>query len=393
MSEPTFNKFNYTDSETLTFNIDGYDCSFANAIRRIIIGEVPTIGFRTEYGRESDIKIRKNTSALHNEFLAHRLSLLPIHFNYNKFDDYDPNKYEFLIQKKNTTNKTINVTTKDIVVKDITKDPATILSDSMIKDLFPPDPITKDYILINRLKPSKSGIGDEGEEMDISMRATMGIGNEHASFCPTCVSIFTNRRDEEAGEEAFKEIIVKKNAERKGKDALSKAEIQKERQSFDVLDADRYFLKDAHGEPNAFTFTIESDGRIPSHIILRNALDIFKTDLMRFAQRVKDTEKVQVYNSDCIMNSFDVAIEDEDYTMGYLMQTYIYKLYKDRDDPVVNYIASNVPHPLENKLVFRIAMVEQSSKPEVIRDLMANTCQHLMGEISKLRVQVNNLKF
>ncbi len=393
MSEPNFNNFKYTDSDTLTFNIDGFDCSFANAIRRTIIGEVPTIGFRTEYGRESDIKIKKNTSALHNEFLSHRLSLIPIHYNYNKYDDFDPDKYLFIIKKKNTTSKTINVTTEDIVVKDITKDPATILSDSFTKDLFPPDPITKDYILINRLKPSKGGTSEDGEELDITMRATMGIGNEHASFCPTCVSIFSNRRDEEKVEQAFKEIIIKKNAERKGNDSLSKAEIEKERQSFDVLDADRHFLTDEYGEPNAFTFTIESDGRIPSHIILRNSLDIFKNNLAKFAQRVKDPEKVEVYSSDCIMNSFDVAMEDEDYTMGYLIQTYIFKLYKDVDNPVVNYIASNVPHPLENKLVFRVAMVEQSSKPEVIRDLMANTCQHLMGEISKLRVQVNNLKF
>ena len=393
MSEPNFNNFKYTDSDTLTFNIDGFDCSFANAIRRIIIGEVPTIGFRTEYGRESDIKIRKNTSALHNEFLAHRLSLIPIHYNYNKFDDFDPNKYEFVIKVKNTTGKTIDVTTKDIVVKDITKDPPTILSDSFTNDLFPPDPITKDYILINRLKPSKSGSGEEGEELDISMRATMGIGNEHACFSPTCVSVFSNRRDEEEVEEAFKQLIVKKNAERKNQNALTKSEIEKERQSFNVLDADRYFMKDEHGEPNGFTFTIETDGRIPSHIILLNSLDIFKKNLMNFAQVVKNPERVQIYNSDCIMNSYDVLMDDEDYTMGYLIQTYIYKLYKDTENPVVNYIASNVPHPLENKLVFRVGMIEQSSKPEVIRDLMSNTCQHLMSEISKLRVQVSNLKF
>ena len=75
---------------------------------------------------------------------------------------------------------------------------------------------------------------------------------------------------------------------------------------------------------------------------------------------------------------------------------WVWKIWSGEEiflNPVVNYIASNVPHPLENKLVFRIAMVEQATKPDVIRDLMANTCQHLMGEISKLRVQVSNLKF
>ena len=92
MSEPKFSEFQYTDPETLKFTAEDVDCSFLNALRRIIIGEVP-VGFRTEYGRESDIKILTNTSALHNEFLAHRLSLLPVHYDYTKFEDFNPNKY------------------------------------------------------------------------------------------------------------------------------------------------------------------------------------------------------------------------------------------------------------------------------------------------------------
>ena len=129
-------------------------------------------GFRTEYGRESDIKIIKNTSALHNEFLAHRLSLLPIHYDYSKLDDFDPDKYLFVIKKQNNTNRMMDVTTEHIEVKDITKDPPTIMSDQFRESLFPRNSITKDFILINKLKPSKSGIGEEGEELDITMRAT-----------------------------------------------------------------------------------------------------------------------------------------------------------------------------------------------------------------------------
>ena len=148
MSEPNFNNFEYLDSDTFTFNIDNFDCSFANAIRRIIVGEVPTIGFRTEYGRESDIKIRKNTSALHNEFLAHRLSLIPVHYNYTKFDDFDPNKYEFVLQKKNNTSKTIDVTTGDIVVKDITKEPCYNFIRRNDKGFISTNPITKIIFLL-----------------------------------------------------------------------------------------------------------------------------------------------------------------------------------------------------------------------------------------------------
>ena len=121
------------------------------------------MGFRTEYGRESDIKIIKNTSALHNEFLAHRLSLIPIH--YTNLDDFNPDKYLFVLKKQNNTNRTMDITTEHIEIKDITKDPPVIMSDSFRENIFPRDPITKDFILINKLKPSKSGLGDEGEEL------------------------------------------------------------------------------------------------------------------------------------------------------------------------------------------------------------------------------------
>ena len=390
MSEPKFSQFNYTDPDTLKFLAEDVDCSLLNALRRIIIGEVPTIGFRTEYGRESDIKIIKNTSALHNEFLAHRLSLIPIH--YTNFDDFNPDKYLFVLKKQNNTNRTMDITTEHIEIKDITKDPPVIMSDSFRENLFPRDPITKDFILINKLKPSKSGLGDEGEELDITMRATMGIGNENSQFCPTCVSVFTNIQDPDKVEAEFNDLIDRKNAERKG-NPLTKDEVSQERLAFNSLDAQRHFYTDERGEPNKFEFTIESDGRIPSHDILTMSMDIFKEHIRKFVDNVKDETKVEIYNSDCIMNSYDVAIEDEDYTIGYLLQYYIYKLYQNTDQPVVKYVASNVPHPLESKLVFRIGMVESGTKPEAIRKLIVNTCEVITNQVSKLRQTVTSQKF
>ena len=76
----------------------------------------------------------------------------------------------------------------------------------------------------------------------------------------------------------LKFLIEKKNIERKGK-PLSKEEVEKERKSFNVLDAARHFYTDERGEPNRFDFTIETDERIPSHIILLKALGIFKNNI------------------------------------------------------------------------------------------------------------------
>ena len=122
------------------------------------------------------------------------------------------------------------------------------------------------------------------------------------------------------------------------------------------------------------------------------SMDIFKDHIRQFMDRVKNEAEVEIYNSDCIMNSYDVAISDEDYTMGYLLQYYIYKLYQNVENPVVKYVASNVPHPLESKLVFRI-MVESGTKPEVIRTLITNTCQVISNQISKLKQTVTSTKF
>ena len=55
----------------LVFEIKGVDVSFANALRRIMIAEVPSVAIEKVY-------IFDNTSIIHDEVLAHRLGLVPI---------------------------------------------------------------------------------------------------------------------------------------------------------------------------------------------------------------------------------------------------------------------------------------------------------------------------
>jgi DNA-directed RNA polymerase II subunit RPB3 len=54
-----------------TFLFRNIDFSLINSLRRIIISEVPTIAIDLVY-------IESNTSSLHDEFIVHRLSLLPL---------------------------------------------------------------------------------------------------------------------------------------------------------------------------------------------------------------------------------------------------------------------------------------------------------------------------
>lgn len=59
--------------EKLTFLLDGASPAFANALRRIMISEVPTLAI-------DEVNIMDNTSVLFDEVVTHRLGLIPLTF-------------------------------------------------------------------------------------------------------------------------------------------------------------------------------------------------------------------------------------------------------------------------------------------------------------------------
>ncbi len=66
--------------DTITFELSGATPAFANALRRTMIGEVPTLAIE-------NVTFTQNSSGLFDEIVAHRLGMIPW--------EYDPEKYEF----------------------------------------------------------------------------------------------------------------------------------------------------------------------------------------------------------------------------------------------------------------------------------------------------------
>ncbi len=57
--------------DRIEFNIEGIDASMANALRRIVISEVPIMAI-------DEVRFYDNSSIIHDELLAHRLGLVPL---------------------------------------------------------------------------------------------------------------------------------------------------------------------------------------------------------------------------------------------------------------------------------------------------------------------------
>jgi DNA-directed RNA polymerases I and III subunit RPAC1 len=79
------------------------DTSFVNALRRILLAEVPTVAIESVY-------IMDNTSIIHDEVLAHRLGLVPLNVDARLLEEVDESEEEFTPTDRNTVVFALQVT-------------------------------------------------------------------------------------------------------------------------------------------------------------------------------------------------------------------------------------------------------------------------------------------
>ena len=161
-------------SDSIEFRLLNTDLAFANSLRRVIISEVPTMAIDM-------VEVIENTSPLFDDFLVHRIGLVPLVSN-----DIDNYKFPldcsckdgcsqcrvyFVISKKcdDEDKETIEVTSDDIVPKNPE-------SECRIK------PVKYDYpIVLTKLK--------KGQSINMTLTAKKGIGKTHAKWSPVCTCV------------------------------------------------------------------------------------------------------------------------------------------------------------------------------------------------------------
>ena len=321
----------------LKFTLTECNMSIANALRRIIISDIPTFVFRTYPYSENKAEIRHNTTRFHNEIIKQRLSCIPIHIQDMSFPYKD---YVIELDVKNDTDNIIYVTTKDFKIKNIVTEHYS--SESEVRQIFPPCPITHDYIEFARLQPKLSENID-GERL--ALRCALDIGNagQDGAFNVINTCAYECTPDTEKANHAWSE---KEKALKK--EQIKEEDIEFEKKNWFILDAKRFYVE------NSYDFIIESVGVFDNMEILAKACDIMIKKCETFLYDLEHGNVVIVTSETTLKNGFDITLKNEDYTLGKVIEFYLYQ-NNFIGDKSVSFCGFRKPHPHSVDSIIRIA--------------------------------------
>jgi DNA-directed RNA polymerase subunit D len=257
------------NEDTIKFSVDGIDNAFANALRRTMISEVPTMAIE-------DLFYYDNTSVVPDEVLAHRIGLVPLKtdLEHYKLPAECDCKADLGCPKCRVT-LSLSVKAED--------DTKTVYSG----DLQPVDPsITpvNPYIPLAKLAP--------GQSISLEAYAQLGKGHYHTKWSPVSMAVYQNAAEiktdaataAKCAEESPKGVVLAK------KDTVKVVDIQAFNRSptcASLLKGGN--LKD-HMKMDAFVFTVESTGALPPEKIVSEAVKVLNTKLEELKHKVDADE-------------------------------------------------------------------------------------------------------
>lgn len=335
----------------LRFRLSGVNVSLANGLRRTILSDIETAAFITSPHEQCKMNITSNTTRLNNEILKQRLSCIPIHIQ----DLEVPlNNYIVEVDAENLTDTVQYVTTEDFKIKNVTTDE--YLSEKDNKAIFPPSALTGYYIDFARLRPKLSA-ELPGEKLKFTAEMTISKAKTNSMFnvVSTCSYGFTIDED-------LQDKEIAKRMQGWKDDGMSKADMEMEAKNWRLLEGQRYVKKDS------YDFIVESVGVFENTDIVKKACVI----LIQRLEAVKtmiDTDSLIIKSSETtIDNCFDVVLQDEDYTIGKVIEIMLYnKFYEELKK--LSYCGFKKMHPHDSDSIIRLGYKENVEKSTIKQNL------------------------
>ena len=370
----TLLSFKGEENGILDFTIEGINVSFVNGIRRTILSDIPTLVFHCFPHDQNDADIHTNTTRLNNEVLKQRLSCIPIHIS----DASLPYKELVVeINMKNESENTIDVTTEHFKIKNISS--GKYLQESAVRKIFPPCPITGDYIVFARLRPKVSTIAP-GEELSISAKMSLHTASEDGTFnvASTCAYKFTV--DKMKQDQIWQNKLVEISAEEKA-DPDVLALLQQNWYNHEGL---RYFKKDS------FDFKLETIGVYTNEELVQKACEILIQKLTSIHDTIEDAGIIEKSIS-TIPNSFDIKLINTGYTVGKIIEYMLHKNnYQGETEKNLTYVGFRKNHPHDEDSVIRMGMIERDGNDgynEVVVSNMRFGCNNAIEILTNIMTE------
>ncbi len=249
------------EGDTLRLLVRGAYTAFVNALRRIMIAEVPCMAIE-------EVGIIENSSVLNDEFLAHRIGLVPLKMDPAILEE-EPDKVVRLELVAEAKEETITVYSGDLK------------SDSPdVVPLYPNMPIVK-------LAP--------GQRIHLVATARLGTGSQHARWQP--VSVAAHKYLPVIRVDVARCTLCGKCVELCPKRVLDKTDGALKvrnllactlcRDCADVCPLNPPAI-DVSWEEGSYVLYVESTGVLPPEVIIREATKVLSRKLEEFKTKLKE---------------------------------------------------------------------------------------------------------
>ncbi|KAL1589189.1 hypothetical protein WHR41_02272 [Cladosporium halotolerans] len=263
--------------ETIDFALRNTTLPFANSVRRVMLAEIPTIAIDL-------VEIESNTSVLADEFLAHRLGLLPL--SAKNIDDLlysrdcdNCDKYCeqcSVVLSLNAANRSsddhLQVYAKDLFIESQTGAPRYAAhDDSALPDLGSPICLDDDRNgpLICKLR--------KGQELRLRCVAKKGIAKEHSKWAPTAAIGFEY---DPWNKLRHTQLWYEVDAKAEWPEPAKNGPMEEPPQEGEPFDYD--------AEPRAFYFNLETTGAMPPDTVLHHGIRALQQKLAGVIQELSD---------------------------------------------------------------------------------------------------------
>ena len=309
------------------------DLSILNGIRRILLMDIPILGFIGN-GIDSTVNIIENTTVLNNEIITNRIALIPLDVSEKYNDNYilEDNKLE--IELNVSCAETIKIiTTQDLIVT---------IDEQKVPNFF-----KKPYITITKLR--------KNESLHLKAEAVKETGRKNASF--NIVSGSTVYNKPKVPFTNTKSIIEQERDYNEGEYVLA----------FEII-----------------------NNTISHKYMLLKAIDIL---INKLSILIDKSTIDQFENNE---ETYDFSIPDENDTVGNIIQSYIFDNYviskkKTVENCICTYIGYIVKHPLDKVLTIRMTLKDAKSKEEYINFLGIICNEIIENKLQLIKEQVQKL--